>query len=165
MWWGGCEVGRLSSAGEGRWRFLGVERSDGGISVATLPFKVHVANLDELFDLVTNIYIPGNGDRVIGNFVLGRKMRRYPQSGAWTGRATRITPSTSVRYSTIYSGSWTISKVFSQSVKRPRYKNDEVTLMMGFPSWIMLSMTLTALPASALMTEAIFASVVTMSPT
>jgi len=104
MWWGGGGVGRLSAAGKvgggAPGRFPGVERSDDGVSVATLPFKVHVVNLDEPFDLVTNIYIPGDGGRVIGNFVLGRKMRRYPRSGAWTGHAIRTTPSTPVGYST-----------------------------------------------------------------
>jgi len=37
--------------------------------------------------------------------------------------------------------------------------------MTGFSSWITLPMTSTALPASVLMTEAIFTLVVTMSPT
>ena len=96
-WWRSrSSIRRWEGSGGAFRRFLGAERSDDGVSVATLPFKVHIVNLDEPFDhLVTNIYIPGNGDRVIGNFVLGRKMRRYPRSGTWTGHATRTTPSAS----------------------------------------------------------------------
>ena len=43
---------------------------DDWVSVTVLLLKVDIANLDEPLDLITNVYIPRNGDRVIGSLVL-----------------------------------------------------------------------------------------------
>ena len=77
---GGCECGSgeidhgvsiVGKVGDG---ILGSSMTlnvcDDRVSMAILLLKVYVSNLDESFDLVTNVYIPRNGGRVIGNFVL-----------------------------------------------------------------------------------------------
>jgi hypothetical protein len=43
---------------------------DDWVSVTIILLKVHITNLDEPLDLITDVDISGNGDRVIGNFAL-----------------------------------------------------------------------------------------------
>ena len=43
---------------------------DNRVSVTVLLLKVHITNLDEAIDLVTNVDVSGNSYRVIGDFTL-----------------------------------------------------------------------------------------------
>ena len=74
--YGSCRVGHgIPIVGKVSNGPMALNVCGGWVSATVLLLKIDIANLDGLLDLIANVDISGNGDRVIGHFALECNLR------------------------------------------------------------------------------------------